>query len=297
MSYAPATITAVAAYWVAHGGANGGITRSIAKQVKPSYHCGKDGIDKYRRMPANDYSIRNPRDLAGLTNASAALDLSWASTDKSGLRAFSNWLIAEIRAGAPDTLDIVELVWSPDGTNISGWNRWRGNDIIPNYGDSSHRWHTHNAWIRDTEDHDKLAVFRRYFGEGEADMLDFDILEPAVGTIVVPGAGHSYVVLASGKRVDIAAGYSNVYGTAKIKLRVPLDANPGDRQTGYLTGVNAAFFLASDVVFTPAAPPPDTTPFDQTDIEEAMLIGRRLEWERQASGATAVATVTLLPRP
>mgnify|MGYP001579767008 CR=1 FL=1 len=285
MSYAPATLTAVAAYWVAHGGANGGIIRSIARQVKPSYHCGKDGIDYYGRTGANDYSIRNPRDLAGLTNASAALDLSWASADKSGLRAGSNWLVAQIQAGALDTLDFVEVVWSPDGSTVSGWNRWRGNSIIPGYGDASHLWHTHVAWARDTEQNDKLAVFRRYFGEGEADMLDFDILEPAVGTIVVPGAGHSYVVLASGKRVDIAAGYSNVYGTAKIKLRVPLDANPGDRQTGYLAGVNAAFFLASDVTFTPAVMP-DTTPFDQADIDEAVRLAIA------ADRANAKVTVT-----
>lgn len=80
-------------------------------------------------------------------------------------------------------------------------------------------------------------------------MLDFDILEPAIGEITVPGGGHAYIILATGQHVAVAGGYTNSHCTAKIKLRAPLDTNPGDRQTGYLVGVNAAFFLASDVVF------------------------------------------------
>ena len=279
MSYAPPTISAVAAYWVAHGGLNGGIIRSIAKQVKPSYHCGKDGIDYYGRTASTDYTIRNARDQAGLTNGSAALDLSWALADKSGLRAFSNWLIAEIRAGAPDTLDIVELVWSPDGTNISGWHRWRGNDIIPNYGDDSHRWHSHIAWIRDTESHDKLAVFRRYF-EGETDMVGTKPAGPFIGTAVFNGAHQ--LISPSNTRTRYAGGTDVLNVLAVLDIRDPagrpldIDGNSpplNARDQVYLVdrpafGV-AAFALRQDVTFVPAVPP-DTTPYDQADIDAAI---------------------------
>lgn len=174
MSYAPASIAAVADFWVAHGGVNGGIVRSIAEQAKPSYHCGKDGIDYYGRTPANDYSIRNAQDFSGLTNGAAALDLSWSLANKSGLQAFSNWLITEIRSGAADTLDIVEFVWSPDGDIVYGWHRWHGNGIVAGYGDLTHRWHSHVAWNRSAQNHDKLGPFRRYF---EVDDLDITAIK------------------------------------------------------------------------------------------------------------------------
>ena len=284
MSYAPATISAIVPYWLDHGGANGGIIRSIAKQVKPSYHCGKDGIDYYHRTPANDYSIRNPRDLAGLTNASAALDLSWASADKSGLRAFSNWLIAEIMRGAPDTLDIVEFVFSPDGSSVYGWNRWRGNRLIADYGDATHTWHSHTAWARDTQSHDKLGPFRRYF-EGD-DVIGTKPAGPFIGTALFNGAHQ--LISPSNTRTRYAGGTDVLDVIAALDIApngVPTDIDGNSpplnqRDQVFLVwrapfGVTA-FALRQDVTFTPAAPPADTTPYDQADIDAAIAADRAL---------------------
>lgn len=122
-----------------------------------SYHLGKDQLI----MSKNPYSARTSRDLAGLSNAASALDID---DDLDELRELSVWLVAECRANAPDTRDICEIIYSPDGVQVLQWDRERGVTSAPRtHSDLSHRMHTHISWYRDSEFRDKTAVFRRFY--------------------------------------------------------------------------------------------------------------------------------------
>lgn len=136
-----------------------------------SYHLGRDQL----KLGRDPYSVRTARDKAGLSDAASALDI----TDQIGpqlLRSFSIWLVTECRAQAPDTLDIREVIYSPDGVVVLTWDRERGNNSFPQQrGGASHKEHTHIDWYRDSEFHDRAAVFRRFFAERE-NMLRDEIL-------------------------------------------------------------------------------------------------------------------------
>lgn len=125
-----------------------------------SYHLGKSALR------ADSYTIvESARDRAGLSDAASALDFGWWSRTVAGkvhnLRTFSAWLVAQCIAGAPDTRDIREVIYSLDGSTVKRWDRLG----IRTTGDASHTSHTHISWFRDSEGRDKTALFRRYFTE------------------------------------------------------------------------------------------------------------------------------------
>jgi hypothetical protein len=128
-----------------------------------SYHLGKDQLV----MSRNPYSARTARDKAGLSNAASGLDID---DDLDELRELSVWLVRQCRADTPDTRDIREIIYSPDGVTVLRWDRERGVTSQP-FPDSdlSHRTHTHVSWYRDSELNDRAAPFRRFF-EGDDDM-------------------------------------------------------------------------------------------------------------------------------
>ena len=87
-------------------------------------------------------------------------------------------------------------------------------------------------------------------------VYDFSLLPGPAGSLTVKGVGHSYLKLSDGTQHAIPDPAA--FGTRKpaypIKISPPLPPdpkNPGDRATGYLIGTDAAFLLATDVVFTP----------------------------------------------
>lgn len=170
MTYAPATILAARAYLKGQDadlsdpelGIVGGPSH-IAEGT--SYHLGRTQI----KMNKNPYSVRTARDKAGLTDAASALDVD---DDLDELRALSVWAVEQCRAGAPDTLDIREIIYSPDGVRVLRWDRERGQSSqpIPD-NDLSHRTHTHFSYYRDSELRDKVGLFRRFF-EGVNNMAD-----------------------------------------------------------------------------------------------------------------------------
>lgn len=136
-----------------------------------SYHLGADQLKMFK----NPYSARTSRDRAGLSNAASALDID---DDLDELRQMSVWLVDQCRAGAPDTLDIREVIYSPDGVRVLRWDRERGQQSLP-FPDSdlSHRTHTHVSWYRDSEFRSKVGPFQRFFGENMAiDENSFNIL-------------------------------------------------------------------------------------------------------------------------
>ncbi|MDM4719881.1 hypothetical protein QTQ03_09930 [Micromonospora sp. WMMA1363] len=123
------------------------------------YHAGSD------RIVNEDYSVvESPRDSSGLTLDAAALDVglfrvrSGAATHT--LYTFSTWCVQQCAANAPDTRDIREIIYSPDGRNVRRWDRLRRRST----GDLSHLWHTHVSFFRDSikAGRDQTPLFRRY---------------------------------------------------------------------------------------------------------------------------------------
>lgn len=129
-----------------------------------SYHLGKSALR------ADSYSIiESSRDRNGLTEDAAALDIGTFSINRGGkthnLRTFSIWLVGQCVAGAPDTLDIREVIYTPDGVNVRRWDRLGRRTSGPD----SHLTHTHISWFRDSTKRSKIGLFQRYFREIEGD--------------------------------------------------------------------------------------------------------------------------------
>jgi hypothetical protein len=123
------------------------------------YHCGSD------RVVANDYSVvESTRDSAGLTLHASALDVGGFTVASGGrvhnLRTFSTWCVAQCAAGAADTRDIREIIYSPDGVTVRRWDRLGRRTT----GDSSHLFHTHFSYFRDSTraGRDQTPLVRRY---------------------------------------------------------------------------------------------------------------------------------------
>jgi hypothetical protein len=119
------------------------------------YHCGKD------RVVPNDYSVHeSPRDRAGLSSYASALDVGMFSHGSHDLRSFSVWCVGQCKAGAHDTRDIREIIYSPDGKTVKRWDRLGRRTS----GDNSHLFHTHFSFFRDAtrDGRDLSSLFRRY---------------------------------------------------------------------------------------------------------------------------------------
>lgn len=140
-----------------------------------SYHLGKDQL----KMGKNPYSARTARDKAGLANPETANLASAGDVDDDldELRDMSVWIVGECRKPNPhpDTLDIREIIYSPDGVTVFTWDREQGQTSPPQRrGSASHKTHTHFSWYRDSGLRDKTGVFRRYFNRnntGGSDMI------------------------------------------------------------------------------------------------------------------------------
>lgn len=129
------------------------------------YHC---GWDRRRIVDGvlSDYSWQeSSRDWNHRTDAASAFDLGWFDVKLSGRRVtlldFNRWLVDECAAGARDTSDIREVIYTPDGSTVRRWDRLGRRAS----GDSSHLSHTHVSYFRDAEAQDKTGPFRRFFGQ------------------------------------------------------------------------------------------------------------------------------------
>lgn len=133
------------------------------------YHCGWDRR-RIRNGQLSDYSWQeSPRDWNHKTDAARAFDCGMFPL----LRELSIWMVGECAIGAPDTLDIREIIYSPDGVNVYRWDRLG----IRSTGDSSHQTHTHFSYFADAEHRDKVSPFRRFFEGGgmPADQGDHNV--------------------------------------------------------------------------------------------------------------------------
>ncbi|MBM0257039.1 peptidoglycan-binding protein [Micromonospora sp. 4G55] len=123
------------------------------------YHCGSD------RVVTNDYSVvESKRDSAGLTLFASALDVGIFEVRSGGrthnLRTFSTWCVAQCVANTPDSRDIREVIYSPDGKVVRRFDRLGRRSS----GDDSHLYHTHFSYFRDSTraNRDQTPLFRRY---------------------------------------------------------------------------------------------------------------------------------------
>ena len=123
------------------------------------YHCGSDRVVK------NDYSVvESSRDRNGLTLDAAALDVGVFRVGVGGrthnLSTFSTWCVAQCVANTPDSRDLREIIYSPDGKVVRRWDRLGRRST----GDRSHLWHTHFSFFRDSikANRDQTPLFRRY---------------------------------------------------------------------------------------------------------------------------------------
>ncbi|WP_230414790.1 peptidoglycan-binding domain-containing protein [Micromonospora tarapacensis] len=171
MTRAPANLLAVRSLLLAH--LNRDPNRARDEDLEPNevgivgdanhrggYHCGSD------RVVTNDYSVvESSRDRNGLTLDAAALDVGTFRVSSGGrnhnLFTFSIWCVAQCVANAPDTRDIREIIYSPDGKVVKRWDRLGRRST----GDRSHLWHTHFSFFRDSikANRDQRPLFRRYF--------------------------------------------------------------------------------------------------------------------------------------
>jgi hypothetical protein len=179
------------------------------------YHCGSD------RVVTNDYSVvESPRDSAGLTLDAAALDVGLFQVQAGGrthdLRTFSSWCVAQCVANTPDSRDIREIIYSPDGAVVRRWDRLRKRSS----GDNSHLWHTHISFFRDSikANRDQTPLFRRYLTT--IGLLEDDMSAKAESQIHSIFTGMFHGGSSMGRSVDPDAGGP---GTVSNSLVAKLD--------------------------------------------------------------------------
>jgi hypothetical protein len=158
VTYAPDDLLAVVRYLNSQGApwASLGIVGDAAHVATGGYHVGRDDLAAYGRL-GYDYSVvESPRD-ANPTNAASALDFAGTSW----WRPLTLWLVDQAAAGTPGTEDIREIIYTPDGQTVRRWDRLG----IRSTGDSSHLYHTHISFFRDSEGRrgSFLNLIRRYF--------------------------------------------------------------------------------------------------------------------------------------
>jgi hypothetical protein len=211
MTFAPQTLLELAAYWKREGGVFLGIVGDTAHQDKGvSYHLGKD------QLIPGAYSAQTFRDRRGLTNAASAIDLGKLDGSYVQLRAFSDWLARRCVKGDAGTLDVREVIYSPDGKRVLGFKD--GIDfLIPDYGDASHLTHTHISFYRDSEFRAKVPLFKPYFEEADVPGVQLTMVAAYDGTATVVGDGHSYIRIHDGLVYPVSAGWEKqVYALAKL---------------------------------------------------------------------------------
>lgn len=307
MTFAPPTLKQLMAYWVAQGGVNLGIVGDTAHQDKgTSYHLGKDDLID------GAYSTRTARDKAGLSYAASALDLGRLDGELTKLWEFSRWFAQQCFDRAPGYRDVREVIfWSTVRDRVIGWSDLAPGQFINDYGDPSHKTHTHISFYRDSEFRAKTQLFTPYFASPPVEPGDPMPAFKAFANpklLTIPRGGWIYV------KPDLSADPLNVQLDPGRDLPVAGVLADGTLIVGYrdTTPTEAqvpTYYARGAVKDYPASPSTDcaaqvkaaTDPLNatveqlQAEAAAAQLTGARAEWDRQAAGATV--QVVLLPKP
>lgn len=121
------------------------------------YHAGKSQIFGPNGRGWRDYSVRHPRDKAGLSEASSAIDIKLPVRQ---LKALVQYLVAGARDGS---LDIFEIIGPDTDGKANYWSIFTGWMPRPRLASADHEWHIHLAYPRDTEFADRVYVFHGYY--------------------------------------------------------------------------------------------------------------------------------------
>lgn len=150
MTHAPADLLAVRQYLLSSTGLSGdavGIVGDPEHAASGGYHEGRSDLTRVGRA-TTDYSVReSARDKAGLTDAASALDIGAFTRSAVSLRTLTLGLVAACQRGDPRCADVREVIYTPDGSTVRRWDRLG----IRSTGDSSHLYHTHISFFRDSE--------------------------------------------------------------------------------------------------------------------------------------------------
>lgn len=238
MTYADSALLSARSYLMTKGwpGNSIGIVGNDEHKDTGGYHCGNDWLDDVGRINS-DYSKReSSRDRPG-SDAAMALDIGGVPATL--LRNISAWIVTQCKAGTPDTKDIREVIYF-DGTSVKRWDRLG----IRSSGDSSHQWHTHISYFRDSEGRDKATLFKRYYGEAtlpakapstvdsdqeeEDDMLFFAANPDGKGprwALVTGGLWVEYDAQDEGTWTAVQSGksYTDVKNDGYKRLRQPFE--------------------------------------------------------------------------
>src|ERR1041384_8254530 len=135
-----------------------GIVGDQSHKATGGYHVGNDVLAMIGKLNT-DYSKRQTEKDRPGSNAAMALDIGGLSPQR--LYELTSWLIAQCRAGTPDSRNIREVIGrrSPGG----GVTRYHALGILGDSGSIDHEWHTHISYYRDSEGGDKTSLFRRFF--------------------------------------------------------------------------------------------------------------------------------------
>lgn len=149
MTYAPTDLMAVRKYLLTSTGLSGdavGIVGDPDHAATGGYHEGNDDLARVGRL-STDYSKReSARDRPG-TNAASAIDIGEFVHGAVSLRSLTLGFVDACQRGDPRTADVREVIFTPDGSTVRRFDRLG----IRTTGDSSHLFHTHISFFRDSE--------------------------------------------------------------------------------------------------------------------------------------------------
>ena len=265
MSYAPKTLTALGVYYTLHGGVNLGIVGDVGHTV--GYHLGRDRIYGPMGQGADDYSVKHPRDRAGLSGGASAIDFGRLNGSLQELYAFSNWLVGECQDKRPGSADIREIIYSPDGTRVQRYSGIDGGiHTGPGNGDLSHRTHTHVSYFRDSEQRSKVQLVAPYLegdtvAQANITSIVAKLLHVPKGAVLLELDGASKVADNAIDRVGVPSPYGRGSelraGVRWLRREFAIDP---DGSAGSDPRRTVLVWLAeSDVVDVPAPEPPPAT--------------------------------------
>jgi hypothetical protein len=226
-TYAPGTIQEARSWIIANlhvPAASVGIVGDTAHaKTGTSYHLGKSNLR------ADSYSIvESSRDRKGLDDAAAALDIGNFSLSVNGKvhnrATLAAWLVEQCEKGTADTQDIREVIYSLDGKTVRRWDRLKKRTT----GDSSHTFHTHISYFRDSEKRDKTALFKRYLTE---------ISAKPKADVMVKLDGLTLPVITEGMDDSKRDGYEYVHRIQKL-VGVTADGNYGAKTAAAVAKVH-----------------------------------------------------------
>jgi hypothetical protein len=180
VTFNPPTLQELGRYWVAQGGVNLGVVGDASHVGGgTSYHLGKS------QLTATAYSRQTARDKAGLSEAASAIDLGRLDGTLGNLYEFSRWFAGECMDHRTEYRDVREVIfWSTARDRVIGWSSLAPDQWINDYGDLSHKTHTHISFYRDSEFRAKVPLFAPYFKTGAEIVNSYPVPSvPSVGNV------------------------------------------------------------------------------------------------------------------